>query len=321
MELEVISPSAEIALPAENTLAGRIRQWIDNISTGLELKTIHRYRESLERFQLFVKTDAVTPELWTRYQRFMMGKKYSPSYLHKECAIINQFFKWCEVRKYVTMNPCKLGIRLPPVVVKTMPVFTHDEYEMMKNKASGKTVHYWLIVASYNTGASLCDVCLMKWKMIDMENMVINFVRQKTKRFQTPATIPFSPGDDIHKALTLLAEEIGESQPWPGAEYVCPELASRYLSTQTNPTELAQRLIKSCGIVGKSHKTFRWTFISNWANSGASTSLGCKVVGTKNPAIFTRYVNPDVDSMREALQDSMRKAQDRCGIRKASVLC
>lgn len=310
-----------VVLDEQNSLANRIKQWLAMMSPGLSLNTQRRYKDALERFQLFTQHEPVTQDLWVRYQQHLVDRELEAAYIHKECGIINQFFKWCELNKFVTVNPCRFSIKIPPVVTKKMQTFTHDQYEKMKEVSSGKTVEFWLVVASYATGASLCDVCLLKWDMVDMADLVINFVRRKTKRFQTPATIPFNHGDDLHKCLTLLSEEIGNAGPWPGSQYVCPDLAGRYLQGQTNPTMMMSRIIKCAGISGEvSHKTFRWTFISNWANSGASTALGCQVVGTKNPAIFTRYVNPDVGSMRDAIRESLERARERCGRPKTAMV-
>lgn len=318
---EVVSNVVDlVVLDEQNSLAKRVKQWLTTMSNGLEVSTLRRYREALERFQLFVGTQPVTGDLWTKYQQHQIGLALAPAYIHKDCTIINQFFKWCELHKYVTVNPCRFGLKLPPVIVKLQPIFSHDEYERMKAISTAKRNEFWMVVCSYNTGASLCDVCLLKWDMVDMENLVINFVRKKMKRYQTPATIPFTPGSDLHKCLTLLAEDIGQGPSWPGSQYVCPDLAGRYMTCLANPAGMTSRIIKAAGIVGKTHKTFRWTFISNWANSGASTALGCKVVGTKNPAIFTRYVNPDVDSMRDAISNSLEQARARCGPVKSIAL-
>lgn len=310
-----------VVLDEENSLSKRIKQWMEMMSPGVTQTTQKRYGSALEGFQLFVGREPVTRELWVRYQRHLIGRQLAPAYIRKECIIINQFFHWCELHKFVTINPCRFSIKMPPILTKKMQTFTHDEYLKMKEVSSAKTVEYWLVVASYATGASLCDVCLLTWDMVDMANLVIKFVRQKTKRFQTPTTIPFNHGDDLHKCLMLLAEEIETSTAWAGTKYVCPDLAGRYLQGQTNPTMMMMRIIKAAGIQGQvSHKTFRWTFISNWANSGASTALGCQVVGTKDPILFTRYVTPDVHSIREAIRDSLERARERCGKPKTAIV-
>jgi integrase len=301
----------------QNTLANRVSQWLHHLSSGVKPSTIDRYRQAMDGFQIFVGREFVTRATWIRYQRHLLAKKMMPGTLHKECAIVAQFFAWCELHEFVKVNPCKFGMRLPPIVVKRLPTFTYEEYERMKAAAS-KTYGYWMVVASYATGASLCDICQLKWEMVDMNNLVINFVRQKTARYQTLATIPFLPDSDIYVCLTQLATDLTETGP--RSQYVCPPLAERYLESHTTAAHIMKRIIKRAGINDKSHKSFRWTLISNWANSGQSTSMGCKIVGTKSPAIFTRYVNPEVESLRSALKTSLDRARERCGPLKEAML-
>lgn len=228
---------------------------------------------------------------------------HSSEYVCKHLRVFSCFFKWCHRKGYVIMSPSKL-LRRPPKRRVPVLTFSHEEYLMIKEATAG-TMWHWFTICSYRTGMSPVDVCLLRRASINWESMIITAARHKLLcRGDFLVTIPILPGSDLHEHLVALWDHPVDM--WPGPEYISPELASQYLSRNRirNIFSPYIKILRKLGIQRKTARHWRHTFLSGLANSGINTALGCKMSGHTNPHMFTRYVLPDVDAMRQALMKS-----------------
>lgn len=243
---------------------------------------------------------------------------HSSAYVGKHLNVFRVFFNWCHRKEYLIMSPSKLlrppRNRRPPVLT-----FSHEEYLKIKEATAG-TMWHWFTICSYRTGMSPVDVCLLRRASINWESMVITAARHKLLHMgDFTVTIPILPGSDLHEQLTALWENPVDM--WPGPDYISPELASQYLSRHTIRVIFTPytNILRKLGIQRKTARHWRHTFLSGLANSGINTALGCKMSGHTNPRMFTRYVLPDVDAMRQALMKSNefmeRKHNDKIQIK------
>lgn len=222
---------------------------------------------------------------------------------------LTRFFSWCVRSGFLIFNPMSKVTKLVKPQERK-PIFTHAEYELMKERAKGKLI-YGMIVLGYNTGMSLSDCCFLKWAEVDMEELVIRRVRHKMRRFKKEAIIPIIPGSDLHEYLKFRRDV--KPDKWlhvDDHEYVMPEWAFRYKTIKGhNVAQHVTRFLTKCNLYlphRRNFTTFRHTFASNLVNSGCSVVAACDIMGHSNPKTLLGYVKPDVSAMRARLMDAFK---------------
>lgn len=244
---------------------------------------------------------AMVEEFARRIQKWIdhLLKTRKPATVSQYKIRAHAVFQWCIQHGYLSHNPAQF-VRVPPIEKPVLPIFTHEQYLQCRAFSQGTYLH-WMVTCAYRTGLSLVDVCLLRWEEVDMDNLVISRKRHKMRNLGgRPVIIPFLDGSDIHQSLLLL-QEAPSDDSWPGPGYVHHELAGLYMGSHARLGETHKRMLQKLGIKGLSFKSWRNTFISGIANSGANPSIACKMSGHSNPTMLAHYIKPDVSALREAI--------------------
>lgn len=266
-------------------------------------------RDAMREMEIFT---GASPLDTTWYSRWIEEcyRRWAPSTASANLEYTQRFLKWLEAMDYIRKSPHRIIRRPKSTRGETKDPITEEEYIRLRDTSAGTLMHGAIVIA-YATGMRLSDCCLLQWSAVDLQNMVICTVQQKTKRFEGKATIPFEPGSDLHKLL-LEKAALPRQESWPnipdkGVYYVDPELALVYKRSLGTANRDIQRLWRTAAAKanlpeGKSFHSFRVKMASDLANSDISTALACQITGHADPKVFLKYVKVDVNSLRSALQ-------------------
>lgn len=183
------------------------------------------------------------------------------------------------------------------------------------------------------TGCRLGDACLMRWKSVDMENGFLEYQPRKTAKSSGKVVrLPLHP---------MLRTALAQAEEWKVDEYVCPNVAARYMRNQSGVGKTVQKLI-SCatglritadneggrarGASQYGMHSFRHTFVSFCANAGVPMAVVADIVGHGNPAMTEHYfhasnevkaqavgairIGPSTESPREEMHRLIDSADD-----------
>ncbi len=262
----------------------------------------------LRRFLQFIGGNELTPKLVADYQAAQHLRKCKPYTLYRTIQWTQRFLVWLEDMEYVRHNRVTNILRVPNVVPGKVRCFTHIQYEDLKEVAAG-TMWYYAIVMAYRVGTRYSDTAMMKWEYVNLEKRVIRYVPWKTRKTGREANCPFEAGGDLHQVLLELNVSRHAHPMW--REYVCPEMAMTYPKHESI-AQYAQRyqfkmLCKKIGAeTGLTFHSLRHSFISRLIKGGATYPMGSQITGLSTPQMFLRYAEPDVDTLRKAIE-SMSK--------------
>lgn len=168
--------------------------------------------------------------------------------------------------------------------------FTLDEIKKILKKAKS---HWKLAVyLGLYTGLRFKDVCMLKWKSIDLANNRIIAEPAKTERFGKKVVIP------IHPALLKILSGIKNRK-----EYLLPEMAVRYDRRRfKNEFPALLRICKikdnDDGIAG--FHSLRHTFVTLLEEGGTERHVSQKLVGHGSP-ITTEIYSHDIKSLEKGI--------------------
>jgi integrase len=268
-----------------------------------ESMALTRFLEAMGTSQGLSRTDrlSLVEGLANRLQAWVdrMNKTKKPWTIRYYTCQASHIFRWCIRNGYMINNPMQF-VRVPRIQRPVLPIFTHEQYLQCLECTKGTAMH-WLITCAYRTGLSMVDICTLRWEEVDMDNLIIQRKRQKILHTGAPPVIiPFLEDSDLHQSLLLLREAPVEDA-WPGPGYVHHELAATYKGSHARICMLHAAMLRRLGIKGLTFKSWRNTFISNIANSGANAVIACKMSGHANPAMLAAYIKPDISALREAI--------------------
>lgn len=176
------------------------------------------------------------------------------------------------------------------------------DYHMMHKKEM--IVLYTL--ALY-TGARCGDLCLLRWRSVDMENRIIRFIPQKTSH-SSHKVVEIPIGAVLYEALSSLVQS---------SDYVLPNIAKRY---QYNPSFVShdtKKLLIAAGLTPTDKGTtrrlravsrlsfhgFRHTAASLLISNGVNPLVVRDILGHTTVDMTAHYTHINLDAKRKALQN------------------
>lgn len=275
-------------------LRQRVEEYLAIRKVVCQPSSMEVYRTQLERFISFVREHGgvVNVATYAAFIEYMLKQRASAT-AHKARRVLSAFFRWCVRAGYMQNSPDLLVPRFKIKPVHTHHFITADEYHRMREVVKD-TPYEWALVCAYNTGMSQCDVCLLKWEDVDLNNMVLVVARKKTG---VASLLAFEPGDELYDWLTQIKTFVRGQPPWD--VYVSPTLAFKFTRCRAG---VAQRLLRAVHAVVKNctFHDFRHTYCSKGMNSGLSSIMVGKMVGHTQVQTLSGYVIPDLDTMRTA---------------------
>ena len=166
------------------------------------------------------------------------------------------------------------------------------------------------------TGCRGQDACLLQWSNIDMMRRIIHFVPRKTAKRTgyKEVRIPMHPA--LYEAL-IDAEQFHDRNQ-PGEDYVCPNVAHRYMVCQVNVQDEIKKIIRcalKCETTNEAlgdHRqkrsnryslhSFRHSFVTFCANAGVPLDVIAEMVGHTSSVMTRLYAHYSEESKRAAIQ-------------------
>ena len=156
------------------------------------------------------------------------------------------------------------------------------------------------------TGARCGDLCLLKWRAVDLEHRLIRFMPHKTattsrKRVEIPMS------DVLFEALKTITQE---------SEYVLPQVAERYKHNPGGISRDTKKLIEAAGFQavdeGETRRlrnvsrlgfhAFRHSYVSMLINSGVNPLVVRDLVGHTTVDMTARYTHVALDTKINAVK-------------------
>lgn len=157
------------------------------------------------------------------------------------------------------------------------------------------------------TGARCGDLCLLKWRSVDLEHRLIRFMPHKTattsrKRVEIPMS------DVLFEALKTIQQE---------SEYVLPQVAERYKHNPGGISRDTKKLIEAAGFQavdeGETRRlrnvsrlgfhAFRHSYVSMLINSGVNPLVVRDLVGHTTVDMTARYTHVALDTKVNAVKN------------------
>lgn len=226
-------------------------------------------------------------------------------------------------RTEVTANSVVQTLRIPLNAAKRQGIIVHNPaegVELLTERSSEKDVFTpeqvmrlvdvaegdWkgLILAGYYTGARIGDLSKLEWSSVDLEEGVIRFVQNKTKR---EVQIPIHA--ELKRWLSAISEE-RRSGP------VFPKLARLGASGVSPLSNRFRRLMKEAGIEGTvterkgkrgksrsslSFHSLRHSFNSAMANAGVPQEVRQRLTGHASKAMNDHYTHTEFEVLQDAV--------------------
>lgn len=157
------------------------------------------------------------------------------------------------------------------------------------------------------TGARCGDLCLLRWRSVDMENRIISFIPQKTSH-SSHKIVEIPIGAVLYEALSSLVQS---------SDYVLPNIAKRY---QYNPSFVShdtKKLLIAAGLTPTDQGTtrrlravsrlsfhgFRHTAASLLISNGVNPLVVRDILGHTTVDMTAHYTHINLDAKRKALQN------------------
>lgn len=170
--------------------------------------------------------------------------------------------------------------------VRRERVLSHEEEEKLLAKCTNRRAHLRpLIIAALDTAARRGELFKLTWSDIDFDNRLI-YIRATTTKTMRGRTIGIT--ERLFNELRALYEKSTKK----------PE-SLVFGITDTVKTSFAAAC-REAGIEGFRFHDCRHTAITRMVQSGVAPHLIMKVSGHTQPITFTRYVNVDDQTARQA---------------------
>jgi len=285
-----------------------VEEYLRIKSVGLQETTLLTYTISLKQLVKYLGLNhggVLSVESYTAFVEHLLRrvKTGTARKIRDHCSA---FLKYCEHCGYIRCSPDRVVPRIKPPYRNSIRRFiTLEEYQQIRTEAEG-TIYEWALICAYYTAMSMVDICKLRWENVDMEQLVVHRVRQKSGR---KCTIPFFSGDDMHKALLFLWDEHleVENHCYGSAllSYVSPSLFVGYQASQSKVSMDLKVIIKRVRPDCSFHD-FRHTGATALANSGVPFTLAGQVTGHSNINMFARYIRPDIQALRGAVMQARK---------------
>lgn len=282
-----------------------ITEFLNEVKRTRSNSTCLQYSSRLAMFNLWLPNKPVwTRKLITDYLYNLQDMKVAQSSIVQMQSTLSAFYSFLVSDGILEANPLK-GSKKIAQKANSAPklVFTENEYVCLKDQAKG---HWWgaAIQIAWHTGLRLADIALLKWEEVSMADHAIRLNPQKTERHGKSVEIPMSP------RFFEWIQHWFAPQPNTGPfKYVLPEMAAHYLA-DGNKSLSSQfgRMLKKCGIVGKSFHSFRHTYVTRMLAAGMSVAMLSTITGQSIQVISRHYNHISLDDKKKFLENLEKTA-------------
>ncbi len=268
--------------------AERFMQWKYGTT---KVKTQGENRKDLRRFLKFIGERSITHRIMQGY--VVKLQTDHPTRAERSFHTPKAFIRYL-ADKGRTQPAVLDGIRVRHSEPEIKKPITYQEYLKLREVAPSH-FYEWLIMLGWNTGMSAIDCCLLTFKDVDMEDLVITRKRSKmTFRRSGKAVIPFAAGGELHEMFIQFARrERNET------DYVCTELAIEQQKARVS--NQLTGMLKKAGIKDKSFRSFRIAMATSLLGSGADVFTAMRALGHSNVKSTQRYMPENKEMIREAV--------------------
>jgi integrase len=176
--------------------------------------------------------------------------------------------------------------------------YVHDnEEQLIADELLGKGGSYqkaWdLYILLCDTGISLMEGVMLRWKQVDLKRMVITIVRDKT---DIPCLVPIS-----NRVAEMLERKRNQPTPFEGMSRAIRILRTT-ISTVCNTDELEVRKMGSCTI-----HSLRDTFATRRVKDGMTLAEVAKMIGHTNTTMTKKYEHEETAYVTERARELMNR--------------
>jgi integrase len=234
---------------------------------------------------------------------------WAPATIRLSVKTLNIAFGLAKKLHFIQDNPVEKSLALNPIKGGSMEKhpFTHEQVKAILKKADGE----WTtaILFGYFTGARLTDCARFRWKNVNFEKKVLQFVAKKTghkNEEEEVHTMPLAPELEAH-LLKIPSADDDDS-------FITPELAAKDTRGRNGLSESFKRIMVKAGVdpqevQGKGKKKFsklsfhslRHGCNSLLANADVDQETRMKLIGWKSKDINDGYTHVEIKTLRDAL--------------------
>lgn len=216
------------------------------------------------------------------------GKERTIASVNRELELLRAVFRFAIRQGWLARSPFEMGTAVISKAdeVRRERILTHEEEARLLAVCTGRRAHLKsLLIAALDTAARRGELFKLIWADVELENRVIN-LRASTTKTQRSRTIGMT--ERLYGELQTLYER---STRDPNSLV--------FGITDTIKTAFASAC-KEAGIEGFRFHDCRHTAITRMIQSGMASSLIMKVSGHTQPITFSRYVNVNEQTARQA---------------------
>jgi integrase len=266
----------------------------------------------LRKFQQAVGARRLTCEVFLEGVAGAMAG-YTGNRTEQNRLMVRTFEIWLNKCGYTNSSWTHMVKSQKVEVIRRTPVAYSEYCALLGASYDPKITH--LLKVMWMTGFALVDACLLEWGQIDMQQLVIRKVREKTKNpSKTPCIIIIVHGSDLHLHLEALYRDrlktVGQYPSVNGHHYVDNDLSALYLRKAANKTQASlDRLTHNLGMRKIRWHDFRATFCT--AAMAVSDPVTVSVsTGHADPKQLAHYATPSLDKQREMAEAADKWARN-----------
>jgi integrase len=216
------------------------------------------------------------------------GKTRTIATVNRELEQLRAVLRFAVRQGWLLRSPFDTGAPLISKAdeVRRERVLTHDEEARLLAACTGRRAHLKpILIAALDTGARRGELFKLTWADVDFENRLIN-LRATTTKTQRSRTIGMT---------TRLFSEL---QALYQVSTQAPD--SSVFGIMDNARKSFASACREAGITGFRFHDCRHSAITRMVQSGMPSHLIMKVSGHTQPVTFSRYVNVDEQTARQA---------------------
>lgn len=276
--------------------------------------TLLRTITSLKVFERWLNGRQLSRQTMVDYRDWLVGYR-NGGVTQIDWQICKAFIGWLVKNKWVEPNVIESISPPPPKAPPPALPIRQDHYDKLVNNPDVHPMVQWLVTVMWETGMALVDAMELRWREVDLKDMVITKARKKTKAFTRPCIIPVDPNGKLAKGLIEKEERAAHFErviqayrpEYKRAEWVEPDAyrmreACRWARAWTaarRTVGLSEDYTPHC---------FRRGFVTKLVEGGVNPIIGCAITGHSNPATFIKYATVDPGFVREEMERALSEA-------------
>ena len=301
-----------------NTTREFLTDWLRKVRGEIGIRSYDRYAHAVRRFLAILgpRADVGVAEIGVEdieRWRDQMGEKVAAATINGDRKILRNAFQAAVKKGHVLQNVVSL-VKPPTPDSAVRRGFTKAELGRLLAVAKGEM--RGLILCGFYTGARLRDVCLLRWRDIDLERNVWLYATSKTERAME---VPIAAG--LRDWLVNDAEAKDDPDafvfPAAGAAVMRAKLKSvgavsgavyeLLVEAGLAPRRSHQKAKDGKGRSGprKVHPlgfhSLRYTATSELKKSSAAEAVARDLIGHDSAAVSRHYTEVDLEVKREAV--------------------